>query len=448
MEYLLTLAYFSGFLLLIRHLGFFKQIPGLPYPLLVLFFSLKCLAGMVLIYIYQNYYPLDTADFHKYFKDGTTMFSAVRDNPMDYLRMLSGIDASAPHLETYYAQMSSWFRPWEEPVYNDARVLIRFNALINLFSMGHLQVHNIFINFLSFSGLVALYRFMAQYFPAEKRFLLPWGVFLFPSLLFWGSGILKEGILLFAFGFFIFAANKLVCNPRNYIFASLWLVVSAFFLVLLKPYNLLFLIPGLIAFYLPGKDQHIHLRFFLIFVLWVGTGILMGLWFPAYDPIMLIARKQNDFINFTTLVEAGSLIEHRYLSPTLPDFLWFAPKAFLNAFLRPHLLESYSLVVLMAALENTIILALMIMTLITTRKALLNQKLVSLSIWFGIALLVFIGLVTPVHGALVRYKIPALPFLWVFFLGAGQWPLMLQNFLKSYKKIEIPKLLNKKPVKP
>tara|TARA_Y100001933_G_scaffold249215_1_gene283986 strand:- start:599 stop:769 length:171 start_codon:yes stop_codon:yes gene_type:complete len=35
---------------------------------------------------------------------------------------------------------------------------------------------------------------------------------------------------------------------------------------------------------------------------------------------------------------------------------------------------------------------------------------------YAIALLTIIGMVTPIMGSLVRYKIPAIPFLLMFFL--------------------------------
>ncbi len=422
MQIILSLLYLVIFSLFIRFASFFQNIKGMSWKLLLIFFYLKVLSGVILISVYTYYYDLSIADFYKYFVDGNIMFSALRENPVDYLRMLTGIGINAGGTEPYLEAMSSWYRPWETPVYNDNRLVVRFNALVRLFSFGYIHVHNVFMNFLSFLGLVALYKFFIRYIHPSKLEWLPWGIFLFPGLLFWGSGILKEGLMIFAFGVWVYFVDKMT---REFAYSSLIvLIISVFILVLLKPYNLIFFLPLQIAFYL-GMHKNIwqkHIIYTTSVIAIVLLGLILSSVFPQYNVLEIIARKQNDFVNYTSEQGAGSLIHTRYIKPELWDMILFFPRGLFYVLTRPHIFEVYSPVVLMAALENLLVLFMMVFVFIKTDKKGFYNPVVHLSFWFIILILGFIGLVTPLHGAFVRYKILVLPFIWYVFISICRLP--------------------------
>ena len=69
---------------------------------------------------------------------------------------------------------------------------------------------------------------------------------------------------------------------------------------------------------------------------------------------------------------------------------------------------------LLALLENILLLSLLMLALFHLKiKDQIQMNLFLFCISFSMLLLLLIGLSTPVLGALVRYKIPALPFLYV-----------------------------------
>ena len=425
MEILLTILYFLLFCLVLYKIPFFRHIPGISFRLLVIFFALKVIAGISMILIYTLHYDLEIADFHKYFKDGMVMYGVAKENPIDFLRMLTGIQSSADHLFPYYEKMDSWFRSWDSPVYNDNRLVIRFNALVGIFSFGHLYVHNIFINFLSLSGLVAIYRFMLRYTDAHSIPWLPWGVFLFPGLLFWGSGILKEGLLIFSFGFWVFYSDKLI-NQSGYVLKNiLYLVFFSFLLVLLKPYTLAIWLPCAISFYLSRKYKVSRILFTYVFIISVfSLFMFLTKWITSLpDLTEIIVQKQNDFVNHALAQDAGSIIHTRYLEPGFLSFFSEFWKGLFNTLFRPHPLEAYSVFVGFAALENLIIWSLVIYALIyTDKKCIQRNPVFWLALGFSLLLMGFVGMVTPLHGAIVRYKILALPFLWLAWIHASRLP--------------------------
>ena len=423
MEVIFSILYFVVFCFVIYKASFFRNIPGLGFRLLLAFFLLKVVSGIFLFLIYTHFYDLEIADFYKYFRDGLIMKSAIHDNPSDYFRLIAGIDA--PHLNEYYDQMSSWFRSWDSPVFNDNRIMIKFNAIIALISGGYLHVHSIVINFLSLSGLVALYKFLERYSNPSKLFWLPWGIFLFPSLLFWGSGILKESLLLWALGFWLLFTDDFVSQKRfTFLKLLAWLFLTII-LLKLKVYTLLILLPCLMAFYWSRKDKlfTIQLKYLSVFAALVFVALMIGEIFPAYDVITIIVNKQNDFVNFVQYEEAGSILHTRQLRPEVFSFLREFLAGISYGIFRPHLFEVYSLVVAMAALENLLIILMFLYIIVKFDKTgIYNNKVTIMALWFVILLMGFVGMITPVHGAIVRYKIPALPFLWFAFIHLAKLP--------------------------
>ena len=203
MEIFLPILYTLLFILLIYKLRFFA-IEGFSKRSLIIVFLLKIAAGVFMYMIYTYYYTdRNTADIFKYFDDSKVMYDALWKHPLDSVKMLTGIGNDSPYFDVYYKQMNNWYRVFESNIYNDSHTIIRFNAFIRLFSFGYFNVHTVFMCFLSFTGLVALYKFFVVYMRDKKKELF-FAVFLIPSVLFWGSGVLKEAILLFGMGVMLF----------------------------------------------------------------------------------------------------------------------------------------------------------------------------------------------------------------------------------------------------
>ncbi len=419
-EYLLLFIYLSLFLFFIKRINFFKNIPGLTYKNLVLFFSIKFITGIILSLIYKYYYDTSTADIYKYYYDGLFLYEILWEEPFDYLKILTGVGITEYHTEKYLSNMSYWFRPWESPVYNDNRIIIRFNAFVSIFSFGYIHIHTLFANILSFTGLVGIYKFILKYLPNNKVEWLKWGIFLFPSLLFWGSGVLKEAILIGCFGLGIHFADKIFSNTYKKFTSILVLAVCLWVLLFLKTYILLLFLPCFIGFYISKKFNFIKTQlvyaglFFLILII----GVIINYLIPAYSPFYLIADKHNSLVDLSRAIDAGSLLHEGYLAYSIRDILLNTPRGFLYTFTRPHIFETDSLLILFSALENILIKIMIVISLIFySKKQDIPIRLAGMSFWFCIVGFAFIGLTTPVSGAIVRYKIIMLPFLWVLVLS-------------------------------
>ena len=183
-------------------------------------------------------------DSYRFFDDGNVLFSALPDHPGDYFRMLFGIGNDNAHFnEHYYAVMNNWHRKYDTGYYNDAHTMIRYSALVRLFSFGVYHVHTVFACFLSLVGLVALYKTFIGFVPEMNRALMA-GLFLWPSMLFWGSAPIKEALLFLGLGLFLMGTFKLIVGPLSWKYIGL-LVFGLLVQLVLKSYVLACMVPGL-----------------------------------------------------------------------------------------------------------------------------------------------------------------------------------------------------------
>lgn len=431
----LAIGYLALLLFLMRRCRFFTEAPGLRMRTIARLFLLKVLAGTALWAVYTWGYPdRSMADIFKYFDDSKVMHDALWDRPSDFLRMLTGIgNDSAYFTEKYYLVMNNWVRRFETNVYNDSHTMIRFNAVLRILSFGQYHVHTVFASFLSTAGLVALYRALQPFVRGLERGLML-GVFAWPSLLFWSSGPLKESLLMLGFGFFLLGALRPMSNrPITRDLATLMLGLALMLVV--KFYVLLCLIPGLLAWrwtrLRPGRPL---LKSAVVHVLLVLAALLFGRAFPAYDPLYLLALKQSDFLGMAREVASGSVVAVPLLEPTFLGFIKQIPVAIHLCFISPFEMLGKGPLPFAAALENVLVIGLPLIALLRRRTwPSVDRPTMLFALSFVLLLALLIGWTVPVVGALVRYRIPLLPFISLFSLlviDTERLPIWAQQLLR------------------
>lgn len=418
MEWILLTGYLFLFIALILRAPGLGGI-GIPRSWFVMAFCLKVLAGISLGLIYTYYYPdRATADTFKFFDDSKIMFDTLFSKPFDFVRMFTGIGGDAPELRKYYAEMNFWLN--RDVMFNDNKTIIRLNVFFRFFSLGYYFVHVVFINFISFIGLACIFKTMRSYIPSASK-LIFCSIFLFPSVLFWGSGLLKDGLLLFAFGIMLYTFNKLLTNhfKTKYIFLF---ILSFILLVFTKLYVLISIFPGIIAWILSRKNTgwKVALTFVAAYLIYFILVFNIHYIFPEYNVADIIYWKQKNFNSLVELTKAKSLIEIPQLDYGLKSILINSPTAFFNTLLRPFPGDVQgNPFILLSFIENILILLVIAATLVYRKKNLDPvPPIILFSLFFVLLMFVLAGLITPIIGALVRYRVPALPFL-LFVLISG-----------------------------
>lgn len=214
--------------------------------------------------------------------------------------------------------------------------------------------------------------------------------------------MLKESLVFLPLGMGVYG----LMSQGSKIWRGLLLLAALALFAVMKPYVGICLIP--IALY-RLLESTIKTRFSIAAI---STVILFvsGLFLALTSPHLIerMSNQQAIFIAHAQAEEAGSLVEVSTYSDW-SDFLVQTPKALVNVLMRPHLGEIRGVLDALSAIENTLFLLITLFVLFK-RDTYVDLEVAWMLVVYIVALAVLIGSVTPVLGAIVRYKVPLIPF--------------------------------------
>ena len=375
--------------------------------------------------------------------------------------------------------------------FNSQKSLIRINTILHFFSFGFIGTHTLVFCFLSFIGLILIYRTFHEIIPERKNILISI-VFLTPSVLIWSSSLFKESLIFLGLGIFVYSVYKKK-NKFLFLFSLLILFFVAAHVALIVMFS------GLM-FYLYQKNNKSLLIVPLILI--IGGVLLVK---TPYNPLEIIASKMNqqhkigkggyyffdkiskkDFyvteIEFNRIkpiqkIEFGEKTDYYFLpsniqlfgynegeistklasisdknkwfylrlhyepassylpseelEPNIISFICYIPKALYNTLLEPSVFKKQKFSQSIFAFENLLILILLIgivMNRLKWEKSILIIPLLT----FSLIMIILIGFTSPISGNIVRYKSPVVLSILIVILSLLP-PNFIPNKGKSWK---------------
>jgi len=272
-------------------------------------------------------------------------------------------------------------------------------------------------------GTWKIYKLFVEYYPSFRK-PLSYTVLFIPSVVFWGAGVLKDPVTMGALGFLIYYFHNLL-KGRKLLGSILYIIVFGFFIIAIKPYIFNAFIVGigcwLLSNYMVKVKSVVFKALFFPLLLVVSLGAVVGL-------LSLFSGDTGKY-SFEKALDEAALVQsdlkqdyyggHRFdigpFEPTLAGVLSKAPIAIATTLYRPFVWESHNVFVMLSALESTVIivftfLAIFRIKILNLQGVLLANPLLFFSFVFSLFFAFFIGLTSANFGALVRYKIPLMPF--------------------------------------
>ena len=146
----------------------------------------------------------------------------------------------------------------------------------------------------------------------------------------------------------------------------------------------------------------------------IKPGISYPRWQKIHVSDSIRVNSADDTASYRLLwyiPKIGSKIHLTELRPDIFSFVRNAPEALFHSLMRPLPGESFSPFLLLASGENVFLILLIPAALIfRKRKEEIPFNDIFFCLSFAIVLLLIVGWTTPVMGAIVRYRMPALPF--------------------------------------
>jgi hypothetical protein len=390
--------------------------------------TLKIIGAIALGTLYQFYYKGgDTLTFHTH--GSRHVWEAFMDSPLIGLKLLFANGEHEIGLYRYSEQI------WQ---YRDqsSYFIIRIAAVFDLFTFSSYWGTAILFAVLSFCGGWMLYQTFYKIYPLLHAWVAL-SIFFVPSIIFWGSGILKDTVTLAFLGVATSAFYNLFMERRIKLKYILLLVLSFYVIFSVKKYILIsFLAAAMVWVFLQyfGKIRSYMLRILLVPFVAIACAFLIYVTInkvvsddPRYalDKLAQTARITAYDIRFMTGKDAGSGYSLGELDGSFGGTLKLAPKAINVSLFRPYFWEVRNPLMVLSALESLIILLLTCYTLFSVRSKLLRyiqDPLIGFCLLFALVFAFGVGVSTYNFGTLARYKIPLIPFYMIAIgLILNQW---------------------------
>lgn len=397
----------------------------LSSKLVLILFLIKVFGGVVYTFVHCHYYG--GGDVSRFHKNALWVYSALNDNPVNYLKLVFGWygEYVPPELATYEKHIIFWGD-------NGSLILVKLLAIFDIFSHQNIYINTIFFEMITMVGLLSLYKIFNYYFPDKKPLLLMC-VFAVPSALFWSSGIHKDGLILTCTGLLFMCANDLVIKGFHLIKLAIC-IICILLLLMIRGYDIMLMFPGMIAlYYTYKKPKYKFLKFAVIYsasiILFFVTDIFFELGF-----INFILQKQKLFIEYGL---GHSLLRPLMINKNPISFLITAPHALYRALFRPNIFQYHSAHELVYAIIHSLFLlnCFCLLFFIDFKKKKISG-LALFCIFYSLLMMIFIGWIVPNVGAMVRYTSCVYPFFTLFFvLITDEKKIASFEVIKRLKKI-------------
>ncbi len=399
-----------------------KQIIRHPeYKYFVKGLTFKIFGGIAFALVYVFYY--NGGDTHTYFLDSVVIGKMLFYKPMIGFSILANnlTVENYAHFDwnTYWPHLYVWKDP-------NTFTVVRYSVILTLLGAKTYIPTTILLSCLSYVGIWKLFQLFNKLYHTHTRYLAI-AILFMPSFVFWGSGIMKDTYIIGAtcwitYNFYqIFISNKKVT-------LNIVLFIMNFIIILnIKPYVMGCLIPSMLLWI---NQAYIHKIKSALFKSIVFPFIILVIGFSGSFIFNEVSKSMGDYssvdkvINKARVTQQDLLRESQYgsnsydlgeINGSTSDILRIAPLAIFTTLYRPFVTEIGNPLMALSALENLSLLIFTIIIILKTKPVrminiLRQNPILQYSLIFSIMLAFGVGLATANFGALVRYKIPLVPF--------------------------------------
>ena len=393
-------------------------------------FLVKAGAGILYGYLFMHFYH--GMDTWKYHDDAFVEYYKLLTEPKRFLTDTFSTASGSLSLGAAYDTNNSYWSDFEEVLFT--RLLVFFD----LFSFGHYYVNVMFFSFLSYLGHLLLYRLLVRHHP-DSSFPLKGAIFFYPVVLFWVSGIQKEGLLLVGMAAAFYYTDKIIQEQGRLYRNMMLLAGSLIMLWLIRNLVLLCMAPALLAWFLHGRMKIAKRMAFAGVYGIAGILFFWGHHIPGIpDLAQKVANRQYSFLSLT----GNTRLPLDSLQARPGAYLKVLPQALNHSFLQPLITQSKSILQLVSAFDIYLFFGSGVLAFLFRKsgwKQVLQDPLMLTLFCTAFAGYLIVGYIVPFPGAFVRYKSL---FEWLFVAGFAtgtdfRWKreIMKNSILKQKAKV-------------
>ncbi|MFC1732817.1 hypothetical protein ACFL6I_21150 [candidate division KSB1 bacterium] len=382
---------------------------------------IKIIGAIAFCFIYLFYYK--GGDTISYFEGGKAMVKLMRYEFKPFLSLMGG--ELSPENWSYFNINTGW--P-PEYIYGEKNnfIVCRLMVPILFFTFNRFVIAAMILSCISFIGIWKFLSMLDDLFPNFKR-QIAISVLFIPSVIFWGSGIMKDTFALTANLWLVYNIYKIFIKKQKIFINIIIFIINIILLISIKPYIFLALLPASLLWLSISNIRQIKNKFFkyisapVVLIAGFGLGylilILLGDQLGEYSSMDKILLKAT--VTQQDLIREEAYGENYYnigeFDATFGSIIQKVPMAIVAGLFRPFIWDATNPVMFFSGLENFLILLLTIymfirVGIIKIFIIIKEHPILLFSILFSLIFALSVGLTSANYGALVRYKIQAMPF--------------------------------------
>ena len=382
----------------------------------------KLIGVTIFCLIYVFYY--DGGDTVNYFLGSKALAGVLFQ---DFDKGIAVIFNNDSHLNSWYSfNPETGFPPhymWKDTL---TFSVSRFTTLFYILGSGSFIVISFFTAIFSYIGVWKLFRLLNTIYPGYSKGLF-YMMLLLPTLIFWGSGIMKDSYVLGSTCWVTYNFYKIFIERKKVFWNLLFLVFNLFILINTKAYVLISIFPGIVLWlnsaYLKSSKSFLSKAIKLpFFVLIFGVGGFYA--FSNLSSLMGVYGDVDTAIEQAQVIQQDLLRDEAYgsnsydigeIDGSISGMISIAPLAVFTAIYRPLFWEIGSPMMVVSVVENSILLIFTFYLLINIGpfrlvRILLSEPFLLYAFVFSVLFAFGVGIASTNFGALVRYRVPLIPF--------------------------------------
>lgn len=384
-------------------------------------FFLRMIGSIFYSFLVQYYYGY--GDAFTFYAGGNFIIEQIQNNFSD----ISLFFASPAELQKLYAfQEGSVGGVNGYIAIPSAVAVMKASALVSVLTFNKFLISSLLFGFFAFAGQWKLFMIFNDINKRKNQKLLAWGVLYFPSIWFWGSGLIKESICIGALGFIISILYKMFIKKKFSIKNIILLVCMTYLVWIIKSYIIIILAISLstILFFnvVSGIKIFLVKAFVILVFLFIGITISFILNFNeqlqilAHESKVQVDTFQRNYKYTQEEIESSKGgLSGAEIDDSVSGLLIHTPFAVFTCLYRPFLWESRKIFIFFSALESTLLLLTTVYLIFKMKffgffKELFNDPYNFGAFVISILFALIIGFTTYNFGTIARYRIVLLPF--------------------------------------
>ncbi len=390
--------------------------------------AVKLIGSFLYYSMYAHYYA--GGDTTQYFEISMVYRQVFVGSPSDFFQLM--IEAPSRAHYAIFWKYQVW--PFEEIYYVPTQMsVIKMVTPFVILSNGSFLLSTMMVGFVSFFAVWKLYKSFQRICPNMKYNFI--ACFLIPSSVFWAGGISKDTVTLIGVALMI---SELIELPYKRSDKKLWafitIAIGFILVVLAKPYVVVALFPAVAIWQFSGGITKRFSQKWLRSVLMVLTSsaalgvsvLFLSLIGESLGKFALDQVVEQTVVYHNDLksdYHKGQSFDIGKLEPNLQSLISKIPIAAFAGIFYPLPGQVAGLVPNISTIEGAsylLVIIYLLFNIYVLRKSyeipVEKKVVVNFFLIFSIVFCIVLGLSTSNFGALVRFRVPALPFLSGFLL--------------------------------